>query len=90
MREQTDTIEQQGDTAPVRASADAQLPAAARIHTREILGIPMAMTDYTGAMDVMDEMVARRERGWVCAAAVHSVMVAQDDPRDARRRSRSS
>ena len=40
----------------------------------------MAMTDYNGAMDVMDSMVARRERGWVCAAAVHSVMVAQDDP----------
>lgn len=47
---------------------------------REILGIPMAMTDYAGAMEVMDGMVDRRERGWVCAAAVHSVMVAQDDP----------
>jgi N-acetylglucosaminyldiphosphoundecaprenol N-acetyl-beta-D-mannosaminyltransferase len=40
----------------------------------------MAMTDYAGTMDVMDEMVARRVRGWVCAAAVHAVMVAQDDP----------
>lgn len=40
----------------------------------------MALTDYTGAMDVMDEMVDRREPGWVCAAAVHSVMTAQDDP----------
>jgi len=39
----------------------------------------MALTDYTGAMDVMDEMIARREPGWVCAAAVHSVMTAQDD-----------
>ncbi len=54
--------------------------AAASIRTRRILGIPMAMTDYAGAMDVMDAMVDRRERGWVCAAAVHSVMVAQDDP----------
>ena len=52
----------------------------AAIRTREILGIPMAMTDYSGAMDVMDAMVDRHERGWVCAAAVHSVMVAQDDP----------
>lgn len=49
------------------------------VRTREILGIPMAMTDYDGAMDVMDSMVDRRQRGWVCAAAVHSVMVAQDD-----------
>ena len=52
----------------------------ASIRRREILGIPMAMTDYAGSMDVMDEMVERRERGWVCAAAVHSVMVAQTDP----------
>jgi len=50
------------------------------VQTREILGIPMAMTDYDGAMTVMDEMVDRREKGWICAAAVHSVMTAQDDP----------
>ena len=54
-------------------------PAGAGIRTKEILGIPMAMTDYAGAMDVMDAMVDRRQAGWVCAAAVHSVMVAQDD-----------
>ena len=52
----------------------------AAIRRREILGIPMSMTDYAGAMDVMDDMIERRERGWICAAAVHSVMVAQDDP----------
>ncbi len=49
------------------------------IRRRKILGVPMAMTDYAGAMDVMDQMVDRRVRGWVCAAAVHSVMVAQED-----------
>ena len=59
------------------------------IRVREILGIPIAMTDYDGAMDVMDEMIARRERGYVIAAAVHAVMVGQDDPemRDALLRS---
>ncbi len=59
------------------------------VPTREILGIPMAMTDYAGAIEVMDTMVDRRESGWICAAAVHSVMVAQDDPgmRDALTRS---
>jgi N-acetylglucosaminyldiphosphoundecaprenol N-acetyl-beta-D-mannosaminyltransferase len=31
-------------------------------------------------MDVMDGMIARRERGYVCATAVHAVMVGQDDP----------
>ena len=51
----------------------------AEIHRRDILGIPIAMIDYEGAMDVMDQMVEERHRGWVCAAAVHSVMVAQED-----------
>ena len=40
----------------------------------------MAMLDYEQAMDVMDEMVATRERGYVCAAPVHALMVGQDDP----------
>ncbi len=51
----------------------------ADVHRREILGIPIAMIDYERAMDVMDQMVEERHRGWVCAAAVHSVMVAQED-----------
>jgi len=52
----------------------------ADIPRRDILGVPIALTDYSGAMDVMDDMVDRRHRGWVCAAAVHSVMVARSDP----------
>ncbi|MDQ3934338.1 MAG: WecB/TagA/CpsF family glycosyltransferase [Actinomycetota bacterium] len=55
------------------------LPRPADIATREILDIPIAMTDYAQAMDVMDGMIARRERGYVVAAAVHVVMVAQSD-----------
>src|SRR6187455_664889 len=55
------------------------LPRADEIPTRDVLGIPVAMTDYAQTMDVMDGMVAREERGWVCAVAVHAVMVAQGD-----------
>ncbi|HEX6715207.1 MAG TPA: WecB/TagA/CpsF family glycosyltransferase [Thermoleophilaceae bacterium] len=55
------------------------LPRAADVRTREILDIPIAMTDYEQAMDVMDGMIARREPGYVCAVAVHAVMVAQRD-----------
>ena len=55
------------------------LPEPADIRTRELLGIPIAMTDYSQAMDLMDGMIARDERGWVCAVAVHAVMVAQTD-----------
>ena len=63
----------------VRGS-DALLPSPEQVATREVLGIPLAMTTYDGAMDVMDGMVARRERGYVCAVAVHAVTVAQRDP----------
>ena len=55
------------------------LPRPADLRVREILGLPMAMTDYDGAMDVMDGMIARRERGYVCATAVHAIMVGQHD-----------
>src|SRR5205085_8360764 len=57
-----------------------QLPAAADIRKRDLLGIPIAMTDYERAMDVMDGMVARRERGYVCAVAVHALTVGYNDP----------
>ena len=58
----------------------AVLPTPADIPSREILGIPIAMTHYAQAMDVMDEMITHRERGYVCAVAVHAVMVSQHDP----------
>jgi N-acetylglucosaminyldiphosphoundecaprenol N-acetyl-beta-D-mannosaminyltransferase len=64
----------------LRAAPEQPHPApGADVHTREILGIPIAMLDYDRAMQVMDQMVETRHRGWVCAAAVHSVMVAQED-----------
>ena len=62
------------------ALAPVDLPTAREVRTRDILGIPIAMTDYDQTMDVMDGMVARRERGYVVCAAVHVVTVAQNDP----------
>jgi N-acetylglucosaminyldiphosphoundecaprenol N-acetyl-beta-D-mannosaminyltransferase len=59
---------------------DALLPRPEQVPTREVIGIPLAMTTYDGAMAVMDGMIARRERGYVCAVAVHAVTVAQRDP----------
>jgi N-acetylglucosaminyldiphosphoundecaprenol N-acetyl-beta-D-mannosaminyltransferase len=38
------------------------------------------MTDYEQTMDVMDGMISRRERGYVCAVAVHALTVAHSDP----------
>ncbi len=44
-----------------------------------VLGVPLALTDYERSMDWMDAMVASRHRGYVVAAAVHCVMVCQED-----------
>jgi N-acetylglucosaminyldiphosphoundecaprenol N-acetyl-beta-D-mannosaminyltransferase len=46
----------------------------------EVLGIPLALTNYARTMDWIDEMVRTRAKGYVTAAAVHLVMVAQEDP----------
>lgn len=68
------------ETSETLALGATSLPSPGEIRTREILGIPIAMTDYAQAMDVMDGMVERRERGYVCCVAVHAVMVAHTDP----------
>ena len=38
------------------------------------------MTDYAGAVEAMDAVVEKRERGYVCAVAVHALTVGLDDP----------
>ena len=65
--------------------AAARAPAvAAGIPIKEILGVPVAMTDYRGAVDTMDAMVDSRERGYVCAVAVHALTLGYDDREMAR------
>src|SRR5687768_9088319 len=65
---------------PLPALHTRPLPQPGEVRTRELLGIPVAMTDYAQTMDVMDGLIAREQRGWICAVAVHAVMVAQKDP----------
>jgi N-acetylglucosaminyldiphosphoundecaprenol N-acetyl-beta-D-mannosaminyltransferase len=50
------------------------------IRKRRILGVPVAVADYDATMDVMDNLVETRERGYFCAAPVHAIMVARGDP----------
>ena len=45
----------------------------------EILGIPLALTDYERTIDWMDATIAAGHRGYICVAAVHTVMASQDD-----------
>ena len=46
---------------------------------RDLLGAPIAVTDYEQAMDEMERMIASREPGYVCAVPVHSLMVSRHD-----------
>jgi N-acetylglucosaminyldiphosphoundecaprenol N-acetyl-beta-D-mannosaminyltransferase len=48
--------------------------------TAEILGIPLAVSDYEQVMDWMDAMIAAGRRGYLTAAAVNLIMAAQEDP----------
>jgi N-acetylglucosaminyldiphosphoundecaprenol N-acetyl-beta-D-mannosaminyltransferase len=48
--------------------------------TSAVLGVPLALTDYEGTLDWIDAAVAAGHRGYVCVAATHTVMAAQEDP----------
>jgi N-acetylglucosaminyldiphosphoundecaprenol N-acetyl-beta-D-mannosaminyltransferase len=41
------------------------------VRSHPLLGVPLSMTDYDEAIDVMDGLVESRERGYVCATPVH-------------------
>jgi N-acetylglucosaminyldiphosphoundecaprenol N-acetyl-beta-D-mannosaminyltransferase len=65
------------------------MPASSRIQPRPIpvatpksvnlLGVPLALTDYGDALRWIGEMVERRQRGYVCACNVHTVMASAED-----------
>jgi N-acetylglucosaminyldiphosphoundecaprenol N-acetyl-beta-D-mannosaminyltransferase len=71
---------QAGALPELRGAPTPQVPTAEDVRKRALLGVPIAMTDYEQAMDVMDGMVARREKGYVCAVAVHALTVGYKDP----------
>jgi N-acetylglucosaminyldiphosphoundecaprenol N-acetyl-beta-D-mannosaminyltransferase len=62
------------DTAPAADAAGASVPPAV-----DLLGVPLALTDYERTMDWMDATVAAGEKGYICVAAVHTVMACQED-----------
>src|SRR5947209_20425975 len=47
--------------------------------TVEVLGVPLALTDYAQTLEWIDSMVAARRRGYVCACNVHTVMASHED-----------
>jgi N-acetylglucosaminyldiphosphoundecaprenol N-acetyl-beta-D-mannosaminyltransferase len=66
----------------VNVGAPVAQPAAApaEVPTACLLGVPLALIDYDATLDWMDATIAARGRGYVCVAAVHTVMACQEDP----------
>ena len=47
--------------------------------TQAILDVPLALTDYEGTLDWIDATVDAGGRGYICVAAVHTVMACAED-----------
>ena len=45
----------------------------------DVLGVPLALTDYADTLRWMDAMVASRQRGYICVCNVHTVMASRED-----------
>ena len=71
-----------------RAPRGAAAPAIEAPPAVAVLGVPLALTDYERTLDWIDATVAAARRGYVCVAAVHTVMACQRGRRAARRRAR--
>jgi N-acetylglucosaminyldiphosphoundecaprenol N-acetyl-beta-D-mannosaminyltransferase len=48
--------------------------------TVEVLGVPLALTDYERAIDWIEAMIATQSRGFLCACNTHTVMASHEDP----------
>ncbi len=51
----------------------------ATIPTRSVLGTEIAVTDYAGTIDRIEQMVSEKERGFICTVSAHGLVEAQDD-----------
>jgi N-acetylglucosaminyldiphosphoundecaprenol N-acetyl-beta-D-mannosaminyltransferase len=54
--------------------------AATRPRTAEVLGTPLALIDYEGALDWIDAAVEAGRGGYICVAPTHTVVAAHEDP----------
>ena len=72
----TDTMR----TAPIRRREPRPAPEIPHVGAQPVLGVPLALTDYRRTLDWIDAMAAGGRKGYVCVAAVHTVMASQEDP----------
>jgi N-acetylglucosaminyldiphosphoundecaprenol N-acetyl-beta-D-mannosaminyltransferase len=61
---------------PVTLTEPPPLP---EIKTAGVLGVPLALTDYERTLDWVDAAVEHDHRGYICVAAVHTVMACRED-----------
>ncbi len=55
-------------------------PAPPKLPSAEVLGTPLAISDYAGVLAWMQQTIAAGQRSWISAGAVNLVMSALDDP----------
>lgn len=55
-------------------------PAIEYPRTIDILGVPLALTDYARTLEWMDAHIEHGSSGYVCACNVHTVMASGEDP----------
>ena len=60
-------------------SAPELVPAPLPVPAQTVLGVPLALTDYGSTLDWIDGSIAARHPGYICVAAVHTVMASQED-----------
>src|SRR3954471_3097740 len=65
---------------PLLRSASAEVaPAPAPPEQVQVLGVPLALTDYASTLEWIDATVQSRRSAYICVAAVHTVMACQED-----------
>jgi N-acetylglucosaminyldiphosphoundecaprenol N-acetyl-beta-D-mannosaminyltransferase len=55
-------------------------PRTPRVDEEAVLGVPLALTDYEETLDWIDATIGHRRKGYICVAAVHTVMATREDP----------
>jgi N-acetylglucosaminyldiphosphoundecaprenol N-acetyl-beta-D-mannosaminyltransferase len=65
---------------PVPSASTTLAPPPAPVPRARLLGVPLALVDYDRTLDWIDDAVAARRRGYICVAAVHTVMACREDP----------
>src|SRR4051794_40789806 len=55
------------------------LPPLPPLPSAAVLDVPLALGDYDAVLEWIDAAVQRRSRGYICIAAVHTVMASRED-----------